>query len=38
MYSEENIAPSKDVGQLKITRMGAKDMIRTMEQCIKNGY
>lgn len=38
MYSEENLATAKDAGQLKITRMGARDMIRTMELCIKNGY
>jgi len=38
MYSDENIASSRDIGQLKITRMGAKDMIKTMELCIKNGY
>jgi hypothetical protein len=38
MYNEENLATAKDSGQLKITRMGARDMIRTMELCIKNGY
>lgn len=38
MYSEENLIINKDTGTLKITRMGAKDMIKTMELCIKNGY
>jgi len=38
MFAEENIANQRDVGQLKVTRMGAKDMIKTMEFCIKNGY
>ena len=38
MYAEENIQGSKDIGILKIVRMGAKDMIKAMELCIKNGY
>ena len=38
MFTEENLAILKDAGQLKITRMGAKDMIKIMELCIKNGY
>jgi archaellum component FlaC len=27
-----------EIGQLKITRYGSKDMIKTMENCIKNGF
>jgi hypothetical protein len=38
MYADENTAGSKDIGILKITRMGAKDMLKIMELCIKNGY
>jgi dynein heavy chain len=38
MYSEENLRDQKAIGMLKITRMGSKDMVKTMEQCIKNGY
>ena len=38
MYLDENFGNNKDLGILKITRMGSKDMIKTMELCIKNGY
>ena len=38
LYSDENTLQQKEIGQLKITRMGAKDMIKQMELCIKNGY
>ena len=39
MYAEgENNQNQKGFGLLKITRMGAKDMLKIMEQCIKNGY
>jgi hypothetical protein len=41
MYSEENLAGQKDIGALKITRMGPKEMgkiQKVMEMSIKNGY
>ena len=38
MYAEENVKEHKNVGQLIITRMGAKDLLKKMELCIKNGY
>lgn len=38
MYNEENQANNPNLGMLKTTRMGAKDMTKIMELCIKNGY
>ena len=44
MYSDENILIMKEqkdkpeVGNLKITRYGSKDMLKIMESCIKYGF